>query len=130
MPLKKPVGGLQVKPLDLAIVILAAFGLLWTLLFGFSRTGSPVLIISSGTNEWLYPMSENRTISISGLIGETVIKIEGEKASIISSPCDNKTCIASPPVKNPGDWSACLPNAVMIRIDSKAVKNELDAFSY
>lgn len=122
--------GFKIKPLDLLIIIIAGLGLFWVILSTYGGNNKPVLVISSGSDEWFYPLSENRTVAIKGILGDTVIKIENERASIISSPCNNKTCIASPPVKNPGDWSACLPNAVMIRVDNSSNKNELDAFSY
>lgn len=52
-----------------------------------------------------------------GPLGDTLVEISGGQARVVSSPCRNQTCVAMPPVRRHGQWTACLPNQVMISVD-------------
>jgi len=93
----------------------------------YGGPAAAVVVVSSGGQDWIYPLSQDREIEVQGLLGITVIHIGEGTAHIEDSPCTNKTCIASPPLRNTGDWSACLPNGVFIRIEGSEVDGELDA---
>lgn len=93
----------------------------------YGGPAAAVLVVSSGGQDWIYPLSQDREIKVQGVLGITVIHIDEGTAHIDDSPCTNKTCIASPPLRNTGDWSACLPNGVFIRIEGAEGSDELDA---
>ncbi|MDX9898084.1 MAG: NusG domain II-containing protein, partial [Spirochaetia bacterium] len=92
----------------------------------YGGPSSAMLSISVDGSEWLYPLSDDRVIEVPGLIGTTRIVIHDGTAHIEDSPCENKTCVASPPIKQTGEWAACLPNGVFIVIQG-AESDELDA---
>lgn len=85
------------------------------------------LMVSSGSNEWIYPLSEDRTIEVQGPIGITSVRISEGQARITASPCINQICVASPPVGHKGDWSACLPNGIFIRAEGDYEESDVDA---
>lgn len=97
------------------IVILA----LWAAFFLYAGEGGEArLIIETPHGKWIYPLTDTRTVSIPGAIGATTVRIENQSARIIDSPCPHKTCIKNAVLKKAGDWNACLPNRVFLRIES------------
>ena len=74
-----------------------------------------VLIRGQGS-EWIFPIEVQETVVVPGIIGNTIIRIEDQKAWVDSSPCDNQTCVASGYVGRQGQWAACLPNGVLLII--------------
>ncbi len=117
----------SVRPLDVLIVALSAAALAALSFAVYGGPASATLVVSTDAAEWLYPLSENREIIVEGLIGQTIIHIENGAAHIDDSPCANKTCIASPPISSTGEWSACLPNGVFIRIEGSEDEDGIDA---
>jgi hypothetical protein len=115
------------KALDIAIIALAAASLALVSVSVYAGAAPASIVVTSGAGEWIYPLSEDRTIQVEGLIGVTVVSIENGKARIMESPCENKTCIASPPVMRTGDWSACLPNGVFVRVGGSGAGDAVDA---
>jgi hypothetical protein len=65
----------------------------------------------------LYPLDSVDTLVVPGPLGDTIVGINGGEARIVSSPCRNQICVAMPPVRRHGQWTACLPNQVMIGVD-------------
>lgn len=56
-----------------------------------TKEGTPLLLVSSPTAEYVYPLDKDDTIQIKGLEGITEIHIQQGQASYINSPCANKT---------------------------------------
>jgi len=127
-----PTGDLvRLRPLD-AIIIAAGAALVaasaaWAYAPG---SGKPVAVIDGPGGRWVYPLDQGRVLSVSGPLGDTVIEIEGGKARIASSPCPDETCVAAGSLSRPGQWSACLPNRVMLRIEGGAEDELVDAIAY
>ena len=96
------------------------------LVFIFGNIGNKTeknLIISNGTDEWIFPMNKDERAEIPGKLGKSIIVIEGEKAFFEESPCENKICVFSHKISHIGECTACLPNGVIIRIDGKKPLN-------
>lgn len=68
----------------------------------------------SGTS--LYPLDEDRVIQAHGPLGITTIHVAQEKVWVHDSPCTNKVCIAMGVIHETGQFVACLPNQVFVRI--------------
>jgi hypothetical protein len=115
------------KPLDavsfaLALVACVAAGLAaWT-----PSGGAPFAVIESGGEVWIYPLSADALVRVRGALGESVIEIRDGGARFVESPCANKTCISSGTAHDPHDWIACLPNRVILRIESESPKGGAD----
>jgi hypothetical protein len=74
-------------------------------------------VISDGKDEWLYPLDASRDVEVPGPLGTTVVEIKDGNARVLDSPCPNKTCIAAGEISLNGQWLACLPNRVFVRIE-------------
>lgn len=118
---------LSIKPLDVLIVALSTIALVALSISVYGGPAAAVLVVSSGEQEWIYPLSQDREIEVQGVLGVTRIHVGAGRAHIEGSPCANKTCIAAPPIRKTGDWSACLPNGVFIRIEGSEDDDGIDA---
>ncbi|MDR2864120.1 MAG: NusG domain II-containing protein [Spirochaetaceae bacterium] len=127
------------RPLDyafsliaVAIAVASAF-----FVYGGGLSEPYVQVSAEHTKNWEYPLSAREICTAEGPLGETIIEIKDGKARIISSPCENKTCIAMGAIDSPGHFAACLPNFVIVTIEGRPGagtsprdtkrKNEIDA---
>lgn len=78
--------------------------------------GTDVIIEVNGRPAYKLPLNTNTTISVRGIVGDTVVEIKDRKVRIKESPCPNKTCIHNGWI----DKGAiiCLPNRVVVNIGS------------
>lgn len=122
-------GGMRFLDLVIITAVLAL-----TILSGFAIYGNrgekPRLVIESPAGRWLYDLDTDVTTPIAGPLGDTIVEIRAKKARILSSPCPNQTCVAAHAISRPGEWNACLPNQVIIRVENAGGKKdgEIDAF--
>lgn len=84
-----------------------------------SSTGQAQLVIQSPGNEYVYDLSKDRIIEIKGTLGISRIAIEHGTARFLDSPCRQKICVQHPPISKKGEWAACLPNRVFIKIEAE-----------
>ncbi len=131
MPLNRPYSPKRIfsglKPADVAIIVASALAFFLSAMAIYSGPAPASLVVSSGDNEWIYPLAAERTIEVQGPIGITLISIKDGQARIIASPCTNQTCVASAAVSHKGDWSACLPNGIFIRAEGDYEDSDVDA---
>jgi len=92
------------------------------------KSGRDVLLVFAGDEKYIYPLTRDGVYEIPGKIGVSVICVEDGKARFLDSPCPNKTCVATHPVSKNGEWAACLPNDVFIRVESSS--DDLDAVAF
>jgi hypothetical protein len=98
--------------------------------FAYARVGkAPEVVIDAAGDRWIYPLGEDRQVTVTGPLGAEVITIRGGQAYVESSPCPNKLCVLQGRISRPGQWIACLPNRVFISIEGKT-DGDLDATSY
>lgn len=106
-----------IKPLDLVIVAAAVLATALGAVSAFGTGGTPRVIVSDGEAEWIYPLDEDRSLPVEGPLGVTRVVIEGGRVRVQESPCANQTCVAAGAIEKPGQWVACLPNQVFVRVD-------------
>jgi len=117
------------KVFDAVLIALVAVATVFTAVRVYGGQGEESrLVIESPEGSWIYDLDTDRTVEIPGPLGITTVHIEGKTAHIISSPCPNQTCVAAAPISRKGEWSACLPNQVIIRIEGS--EGEMDAMGY
>lgn len=122
------------KPLDFVTILL--FLVTFIIFFSMIKTKAQKLIIEISTPEeiYTYDMASNREFSVEGTLGRTKIKILDNTASIMSSPCSNKTCIHQGKISKAGQWLCCAPNQVIVVIKDSGQdaekSNEPDAISF
>ena len=78
--------------------------------------GSYLEIEVEGQTRSVVRMDRDRDITVEGRLGPTVIRIDDDGARFIQSPCIDKKCIESAPIKDAGEIAVCVPNRVMIRV--------------
>ena len=74
---------------------------------------------------FLYPLNRNAELDFEGGIGHTKVAIKDGQAWVTESACDNKNCIFMGKLSRPGDFAACLPNAVILTVEGPG--EEFDA---
>ncbi len=63
--------------------------------------------------------TQKLTVQVEGPLGITVVEVEGTRAHVVSSPCPDKICIRMGWLERAGDYSACLPNRVLVEVGDK-----------
>jgi hypothetical protein len=114
------------------IILAASLALLvfLTLAVRSSREGELSVVVGGSGQEWIYPLGEDRIVEIPGPLGSTVVEIQGGHVHIAASPCPNQTCVASGGIDAAGQWLACLPNQVFVRVEGRAEDDSVDAGVY
>ena len=122
---------LPVKPLDIPVI---AFAVVITVIVGWAAfdrgSSSSHVIIRSPDRSWLFPLDAEERVSVPGFIGETMVRIHGGRAAIVSSPCGAQTCVAAGSLGKNGQWAACLPNRVFLLVEGTDGANDIDAAAY
>ncbi len=96
--------------------------------YGKSTAARYVDIEASG-KKYVYMLDKNQTVKVPGPLGITTVRIEDSRVFVTDSPCRDKLCIKALPLKKAGEWNACMPNKVFIRITGS--KNDApDSVSY
>jgi len=119
----------SVKFIDIVLIIIVLSIATFSGFSIYGNQGSRLsLVIEAPSGSWIYDLKTDRTVEIPGAAGNTKVEIAGGKARILDSPCPNKTCVAAAPLSRQGDWSACLPNKVILRVEGGDLSGDgLDA---
>jgi len=114
-----------VKPLDWSFLVLSlalTVGTAWVVLV---PTDAPLRVeVQDAGGTSLYPLNEDRTIEAQGPLGVTEVRVVGGGVFVDDSPCTNKVCIAMGTIRASGQFVACLPNRVFVRITGGAPSPE------
>jgi hypothetical protein len=122
---------IRLKLLDYLVIVLCGAAIAFSALQIYSKAGSERKVVITGRDgEWIYPLDKDRHVDVEGPIGATVVAIEGGKVRIEDSPCPNKTCVSSGAVSEPGQWVACLPNQVFVRVEGSSSEANADVGTY
>lgn len=63
-----------------------------------------------------YPLNEDRTVSVAGSIGTTVIRIEAGRARVVSDPGPRQYCVRQGWLTRPGEMALCAPNHISLTL--------------
>jgi hypothetical protein len=108
---------MKLRPLDylaifLSVAVVGAFSV-----FAYAGKGrSGDVVIEAAGERWIYSLAVDRREEVPGPLGTTVVVIREGKAAVVDSPCSDKLCVHMPAVSKPGQWIACLPNRVFVRV--------------
>ncbi len=121
---------MKLKLLDYAAIIVS-IGIIGFISYSvYAGGGEPrTVTVEASGKSYVYMLDTDRKVAVSGPLGETEIVIKDSEVFVESSPCRDKLCVKAPPLKKAGDWNACLPNKVFIRI-SGSKPDEPDSLSY
>jgi hypothetical protein len=99
--------------------------LLTTALAGISRVvtapgGTRVVVTSAGQTCFTAPLDQPQSVDLDGPLGPTRLVIDDQGVRITASPCPRKICLTMGSARHTGDLLACVPNHILVRIDSPA----------
>jgi hypothetical protein len=120
---------IQLKGLDLAALAaaLAVIALVSVRAYG-GRSGAAALHLRGPGREWVFPLGEDRTVTVRGPLGDTIVELRAGQARVLFSPCREQICVHTGAISRPGEWIACLPNRVFL--DIQGSNRAADAVSF
>ena len=99
----------------LFLVGVSLAGLVWV---ATAPGGTHVVVTSGEQTCFIAPLDQPRSVDLDGPLGQTHLVIDAQGARITSSPCPRKICISMGSARQTGDLLACVPNRILVRIDS------------
>jgi len=110
--------GISFRVLDIFSIALAiGVATLFSLHAYSAGAGPGEVSVQADGKDYLYPLDRNVEFMVSGPIGETTIQIRNNSVRIADSPCRDKICVAAGWLSHNGQWTACLPNRVFVRVE-------------
>jgi hypothetical protein len=101
----------------LSLLGLSLAGLAWV---ATAPGGTHVIVTSGDQTLFTAPLNQPHNVDLNGPLGQTHLVIDAQGARITSSPCPRKICISMGSARQRGDLLACVPNRILVRIDSPA----------
>ena len=121
----------MLKPQDFCILIPALAAVVVSFFAVYSGgSGRPTVNLRADGGRWVFPLDANETVTVSGPLGDTVIEIRGSGARVVSSPCLDQVCVVMGVIRASGQWSACLPNRVMLYVSAGGDREYIDASAW
>ena len=118
------------RPGDFAVIFLClALAVVSFVLIRAHSGGKKVLVIQSMGKEYTYPLDQDAAYQIQGRLGISVIEVSEGNVRFLESPCPTKSCVQHAAISAVGDWSACLPNEVLVQIQGED-SDGVDALSF
>jgi len=108
----------RLKIIDVIIILFVASLTFFSAYMVYMRPlENSQVLIRGRSGEWIYPIEADVTVSVSGPAGDTIIRLHNQHAWIESSPCYNQNCVTAGRISRQGQWTACLPNSVLLLIN-------------
>lgn len=103
------------------LIVLVAVGLAVSAALALSHTeGGRVIIESGGELYATYSLYEDRTVEVPAPDGDdfNTVTISGGTVSVTEASCRNQVCVHHSPISMSGESIVCLPNRLIVRIES------------
>lgn len=116
---------------DAVFIVFMIIGILFSFrLFSAIGSSSNVVIYKENTIIAEYPLSEDRTVSIKGKLGDVEVCIKNKAVGIIKSSCDHQICVRNGAITNKYGQIVCAPNHILICIRSReSNRSQVDAIA-
>lgn len=114
------------------LILIAAIALTAVLLLflrPFQVPGASITVTVDGEYYGSWPLSSDIEVLIPGSSGTNCLQICDGTASVTSADCPDKLCVRHAPISNSGERIVCLPNRVIISVDSEERSSGTDAVS-
>lgn len=115
------------KILLIALIIISVSGFIF-IKKAFPE-GTDVKIEVNGKPAYLLPLNVDKTVSVKGINGDTIVEIKDRKVRINESPCPNKICMHDGWIQQGA--LICLPNRVIVTVTGNKDRDnrKIDAIS-
>jgi hypothetical protein len=108
------------KPFDYVMLVCALAVIFLAIVPLYGGTGGQNTVKLRGEGgAWVFPLDAEETVAVPGPLGDTVVEIRGGQARVVSSPCQNQTCVTAGAIRSHGQWAACLPNRVLLSVEGR-----------
>lgn len=94
-----------------AAVTVWLFTVLW-----HSDRADRAIVRAGGKVVGVYPLSENRTVTVPGPLGTSRIAILERRARVEQDPSPRQYCVKQGWLKRQGEMAVCLPNQVSVEL--------------
>ena len=124
-------GRFRPRPLDYVALLLSVLTVVAAGIYAYGDSAEATeASIESDEGTFLYPLDVDRLVRVEGPIGETVIRVQDGRVHVHESPCRDQICVAAGWLEATGQWTACLPNRVFLRVEGGEVENGVDAQTF
>ncbi|MBO4320090.1 MAG: NusG domain II-containing protein [Treponema sp.] len=119
-----------IRPGDILVILLCLALIVLSFVFIKAHGGDKksLVVIAMG-KEYSYSMDQDGTYEVQGRLGVSVIEVKDGRVRFLESPCPTKSCVQHTAISAVGEWSACLPNEILVRIEGNE-SEEMDALSF
>ena len=117
------------KPGDFLTLGVVAFFIAWLCVVLWKQgVGGTLVVRSKGAVVSELSLLRNRTLSIDGPLGATVVEVQNQRARIARDPSPKQYCVRQGWLQHVGEIALCLPNQVSIEI--AASNSRVDSLNY
>ena len=117
------------KPGDFLTLGVVAFFIAWLCVALWKQgAGGTLVVRSKGAVVSELSLLRNRTLSIDGPLGTTVVEVQNQRARIARDPSPKQYCVRQGWLQHMGEIALCLPNQVSIEI--AASNSRVDSLNY
>jgi hypothetical protein len=117
------------KPGDFLTLGMVAISIAWLCVALWRHGAGDTLVVrSKGNVVSELSLLRNRTLTIDGPLGTTVVEVQNQRARIARDPSPKQYCVRQGWLQHAGEIALCLPNQVSIEI--AASQNRVDSLNY
>ena len=106
---------------DIIILVVILVAVALTIYFALARQANKVSIYIDGQLKYSYSLNSNLEIDLNQDNIDMKIVIKDNKVYVEHSDCPEQLCVHSAPLTKEGGMIVCLPNKVVIKIESDEV---------
>ena len=110
------------KRLDIPVILLAVLIGAAGILFSLRSTEGDTVQVLTPFGEYLYPLKKDSRVTVKGYLGNYVIEIRSGRVHAVESNCPLQACIKRGWISMSGDSIVCIPNRIIVRIESREQK--------
>ena len=101
--------------------LLLTSAIVWIVIgVGPISAGSTALVQVGGNQVAQIVLGRENYITVQGALGPVLIGVDASGIRILNSRCPNKLCMRMDAINHAGDWIACVPNKLVIRIEGES----------
>ncbi len=119
----------QLRALDY-VALLVAFAVI--IVFSYAAAGGgegQQVNIESEEGNFVYPLNEDRELTLKGPLGTTDIEIRDGRIRVVRDPGPQQICVRQGWIERSGEWLACLPSRIFIQVTG-ANDEDIDAQTF
>ena len=114
---------------DFILILLLIGASLFSIPYLHGAQPSTLIIYKDNNKYAQYPLNENREITVNGHQGPMIIEILNGRTRIVSSSCPKQICVNYGYINKSFQQLICVPNHILIEIQSKNGNSMFDAIA-